>query len=105
MTPSSHDALMRLKSSGRVSGVLLLNAGTDRPASYSDDAACPNSATSLYGSEHCSRDDPWNPAGFGTMFESFPFPIFMSSDEGVEDEVVDCFEKFNRPSDDNEPGI
>ena len=53
--PSSHEALMRLKDSGRVSGVLLLNSGSDRrPASYSDDAACPNSASS-YKPEQCSR--------------------------------------------------
>ena len=103
--PSSHEALMRLKDSGRVSGVLLLNAGYDRrPASYSDDAACPNSASS-YKPEQCSRDDPWNPFGFGTMFESFPFPIFLSRDAEVEAEVVECFEKFNRPSDDSEPGL
>ena len=96
---------MRLKDSGRVSGVLLLHAGSDRPASYSDDAACPNSASSYYGADdQCDGGDPWNPAGFGTMFESFPFPIFMSKDEDVEGEVIECFENFNRPSDDSEPG-
>ena len=38
------------------------------------------------------------------MFESFPFPIFMSRDAEAEGEVVECFERFNRPSDDSEPG-
>ena len=57
-----------------------------------------------YGPEQCDGGDPWNPAGFGTMFESFPFPIFMTTDESVESEVVQCFENFNRPSDDSEPG-
>ena len=55
--------------------------------------------------QHYFRDDPWNPFGFGTMFESFPFPIFLSRDAEVEAEVVECFEKFNRPSDDSEPGM
>ena len=103
----SHEALMRLRDSGRVSGVLLLlnRTSDDRPPRYSVDSACPNAVSSYYSAaqQQCSRDEPWNPAGSGTMFESFPFPIFLTNDESTVDEVLDCFDRFNKPLEDGVP--
>jgi nicastrin len=99
----SHDALIRLRESGKVSGVLLLNSPKQpRPAAYSDDTACPNALSSLYNgtSDQCDAAgrSAWNPAGSGTMFESFPFPIFMIKNETTTDDILDCFAKFNEPT-------
>ncbi len=99
----NQERLGRLRDSGKVSGVVLLQtpeSESEAPSAYSDDAACPNSVSSLYAgtSDQCNvADAPWNPSGLGTMYESFPFPIFLITNQTAADQIVNCSTKYNKP--------
>ena len=107
LTPKTFtkENLDRLRSSGRVSGVLLLSANsyegiTDPPAQYSDDQSCPNQGASIYSSSSCSITKPWNAAGQNTLFENWPFPIVLLNNIDTISYLIDnCYKKFNVPID------
>ncbi|KAJ3219283.1 DNA repair protein rad16 [Dinochytrium kinnereticum] len=74
-TPS---VLSRLKNSGKLSGVIVIQQHPDfpRPASFSPDVPFPNFKYSLY-SNTSGAPHPWNPNGNGLLFENYDFPIFL----------------------------
>jgi len=95
--------VMRLKDSGKVSGLLVLNR-TNSPSSISNDLSCPNKYSGLYQSSSCDSK-PWNPNGDGLLFEDLNFPIFFINENKLEQSVLldDCFYKFNQPVDGKPP--
>ena len=98
--------LIKLRDSGRVSGVLLLSAHsygniTSVPSIYSDDQSCPNKISSLYNeSYNCPSDKYWNPGGQSILFENWPFPIVLLNNyDTIHFLINDCYNKFNVPAD------
>ncbi len=104
LTPKMYkkDALLSLKSSGKINGVIVLGVNDslpnlETPRQQSDDQACPNRQSSLY------QDCPdWNQgSSSGIMLEDWPFPIFyIDNEKSVESLLHDCFGAFNEPSED-----
>lgn len=64
--------MIKLKNSGKVSGMLLYKNGT--LDSFSTEDTCPNRRTGLVD-EACDATEAWNPVGTGLFFEDWGFPI------------------------------
>lgn len=102
--------LRQLRESGRVSGVILLSAGsygdiTNVPLKYSDDQRCPNKISSMYypdETDNCeSNGSPWNVGeDTGILLENWPFPIVLITNQDTVSFLMDdCYKKFNYPAD------
>ena len=81
----SRDVLWKLKTSGKVNGVVLINNSTDRkPPNFSHEDKCPNrySGLSLVHEQTCDSSDPWNKYGTGVSMIDWGFPIFHVGDSG-----------------------
>ena len=109
LTPKmfSRQNLELLKNSGKINGVLLLGANKnvdllEPPNSFSDDSTCPNQDSSMYGKQACQKSE-WNPFGTGILQEDWPFPMFLIDNSEKVDDLIDCFEKFNKPNEDESP--
>ena len=112
MTPETFtlSLLRQLRESGRVSGVILLSAGsygdiTNVPQKYSDDQRCPNKISSMYypdETDNCeSNGSPWNVGeDTGILLENWPFPIVLITNQDTVSFLMDdCYKKFNYPAD------
>jgi len=66
----------KLKDSGKVSGMILWNNGTDR---FSTEDQCPNRYSGLK-SEVCGYEDSWNSVGTALLLEDWGFPIAYVQD-------------------------
>jgi nicastrin len=53
--------------------------------------------------KNSSESCEWNSPGTGLLFENFEFPIFFIHDPDNVTEIVNCYEKFNKPSADGTP--
>ena len=102
--------LRKFRKSERVSGVILLSAGsygeiTNPPKKYSDDQRCPNRISSLYypdETNNCvSNSSPWNVGeDTGILLENWPFPIVLLTNKDTINFLIDkCYKKFNSPAD------
>ena len=102
--------LRQFRESERVSGVILLSAGsygdiTNPPNKYSDDQRCPNRISSLYypdETNNCvSNSSPWNVGeDTGILLENWPFPIVLLTNKDTINFLIDkCYKKFNSPAD------
>lgn len=49
----------------------------------------------MEGTCDAKTENVWNPYGTGLMFEDFPFPIFIVTNDTEVQKIVDCFKKFN----------
>jgi len=102
--------LTQFRESERVSGVILLSAGsygdiTNPPKKYSDDQRCPNRISSLYypdETDNCvTNSSPWNVGEeTGMLLENWPFPIVLLTNKDTINFLIDkCYKKFNSPAD------
>ncbi|KAK6634075.1 hypothetical protein RUM44_004683 [Polyplax serrata] len=93
--PDFTDTLLKLKDSGKVSGVILMSNRT----SYSPDDVCPNRYSGLQESScNDNGNKPWNSIGSSLLFIDFGFPIlYLDSNEYPKDVefLEQCFQKHN----------
>ena len=76
--------LWKLKSSGKVNGVVLINNATgNKPPYFSHEDKCPNrySGLTLAHEQTCSSTEPWNKYGTGISMIDWGFPIFHVGDD------------------------
>ncbi|XP_071515455.1 nicastrin [Panulirus ornatus] len=105
--------LTEAQQSGKVSGVVVMvtedfEPRTQLPKGFSGDSRCPNEELGLYNdsvapeySGYCERN-PWNPDGTSLLYSSWDFPIFLVDNQTSIRNIVDNYEKFNKPGDDGE---
>lgn len=80
---------------------------TEDPASFSPETSCPNDGFGMYREDenrelaHCQKQQwvPQNPAS-DLMSMSLPFPMFLLTEDRSIDRLLDCYNRFNRPSGD-----
>ncbi|KAJ9582233.1 hypothetical protein L9F63_003362 [Diploptera punctata] len=92
------DVLLKLKTSGKVNGVVLINNGTEtRPEHFSHEDKCPNrySGLSLVHEQTCNISDPWNVHGTGISLIDWGFPIFHVKDEDNISKLYQCYKTHN----------
>lgn len=104
--------LSRLKSSGKVNGVMVIHIQDsngyiqDAPVAFSPDTSCPNNQFGLYsGTEHDGCPDvKWNEPGDGMMFEDIGFPIFTLLDQKDVNTIINkCYNQYNKPDETGTP--
>lgn len=80
----------RLKTTDKISGVVVYKAGDD-PDHFTHESACPNGNSGLPNT--CTVS--WNQFGTGVFYDDFPFTMFfVEKDEDVSS-LRECFRKFN----------
>ena len=99
------ETLAKLKSSGKIDGILLLGANDTKndlavdlapPSEYSDDSSCPNQKSSYYKEQAC-KEKIWNPFGSDILLEDWSFPIFLVDDHEKVTGLVNCYNDYNKP--------
>ncbi|XP_071441337.1 nicastrin [Hetaerina americana] len=91
------NVMLKLKESGKVNGIILINNQTTLPQSFSHEDTCPNRYSGLSSLENqtCKDESPWNPHGTGLMLVDWGFPIFYVRDPDSIQKISDCFQKHN----------
>lgn len=85
---------MSLQSSGKVNGVAMINnSSAERPASFSQEDACPNrySGLSFLHGQTCGvgENKEWNPYGTSVLLMDWQFPIFYVTEQSHIDNLYD----------------
>ena len=100
------ETMTKLKSSGKIDGILLFGANSTQnddlgvdlapPTQYSDDSSCPNEGSSYYKEQACTKNI-WNPFGSDILMEDWSFPIFLVDDHDKVTGLINCYNDYNKP--------
>lgn len=106
------EVLTEAQESGKVSGVVVMVPEDFDPDAhlsrgFSGDSHCPNEELGVYNdsseySGYCWKK-PWNPDGTSLLYSSWDFPIFLVDNQTSIRNIVDFYEKFNKPGENGEP--
>ncbi|GLG94038.1 nicastrin-like [Gryllus bimaculatus] len=91
----TRDSLLKLKNSGKVNGIALINNGSI-PEHFTHEDTCPNRYSGLSSNETCDAKNPldvWNPHGTKLLMEDWGFPIFYIKKD-IE-KIMKCYNDYN----------